>query len=365
MLAACVFVSTVMPVPMSASAVTWVCGDVNNDGSVSLSDVTSFNKYLNGMVDLVDYTKADTNADCVVDVVDRMILSNYITRVITSLPYTADGGGYASATTATTAVNSGMGYTIFDAATGAYASSYYLDANPIQDNSRAVIGEDNRESDDTLSGVVKLYTNAGGLGTGFVVDAHTIATAAHCVFNKSTGSFNTTNASLNRIEIYDENGNVEKTITNMYEVHIPNAYISDVTNRHLYDYALITVTDDLSAYADFNLGIATDGIIGSNAVVKVTGFPGDKNGKWTASGNIVTNSVFDYDRRLIYNADTKSGESGSPLYVRSEYGENGYNTVIGIHTSYIGFANCGVRMTTELLHFYKNNSNISWGDTDE
>lgn len=403
MLAACVCVSMVMPIPMSASAVTWVCGDVNNDGSVSLSDVTSFNKYLNGMVDLVDYTKADTNADCVVDVVDRMILSNYITRVITSLPYTADGGGYASATTATTAVNSGMGYTVFNpnAAEGEneYAGSYYLDANPIQDNSKIMIGGfDTRYEDNELTGVVKIIVD-GWCGTGFVVDTHTIATAAHCVFDKyDDGTFQNTGRELERILILDKNGNVQTEIplTGIYQVHVPNAYISYSEDQHRsYDYALITVSEELDSDICLNLGIMTDGRIGledengdGEEYVYCTGFPEmkyeslyndgvDRHEKLTDKGYICSDAdLWDPERRFCHNIDTSVGNSGGPVYIKTIDKSNStetetkyYYTVIGIHIGEENIdededpdINCGVQMTTDLLHFYKNNPNILWGE---
>ena len=397
MLAACVFVSMVMPVPMSASAVTWVCGDVNNDGSVSLSDVTSFNKYLNGMVDLVDYTKADTNADCVVDVVDRMILSNYITRVITSLPYTADGGGYASATTATTAVNSGMGYTVFNPDDGTYASSYYLDVNPIQDNSKIIVGdEDARQYDYELSGVVKIRCkkDIGGYldGTGFVIDDYIIVTSAHNLINSHDlgyeGDFQDTKYELEKITIHSTNEVVEeelKVITDAYEIHIPNAYITNpiqyganAVECSPYDYALIVLnkTDEnkLSEYACFNLGIPADGIMGSqNKLVYNTGYSGDSaSRKHTGTGYIVSDqNALSPERNFYHNIDTSIGHSGSPVYVKTQYTDPStqkittYNTVIGIHSCGIDSngdgtlnesdANCAVQMTTDMLHFFKNN----------
>lgn len=362
-------------VPVSADSVTWMCGDVNNDGTVSLADVTSFNKYLNGMVDLVDYSKADTNADCVVDLVDRMILSKYISRVITALPYTAEGGGSSYATVGAASVNSGMGYTIFDATTGAYASSYYLDANPIQDNSRDVIGEDDRYGHDALNGVVKIIKDDTTFDTGFVVDAHTIATAAHCVFSYGSGTFQNANKVIDKILILDNNGVIEMEITGMYEIHVPNAYISSANEaKRCYDYALITVTEDLSDYICFDLGIMTDGMMQDSEKVYSTGFPKKANDvyvndaidlhqKFTGEGYITSESELGTAaRRFCHTTNTYSGNSGGPVYVVKEYNGTTYNTVIGIHTRADNQKNQGIQMTTELLHFYKNNPNISWGE---
>ncbi|MBQ8688630.1 MAG: trypsin-like peptidase domain-containing protein [Ruminococcus sp.] len=399
LLAVCVSLLVVMPVPMSAEAVTWVCGDVNNDGSVSLTDVTSLNKYLSGKVELVDYTKADTNADCVINAIDALILNKYITRLITSLPYTAEGGGYASATTATTSINSDMGYTIFNAS-GAYVDEYTLVSNPVKDNSREIIGVDNRYSDNALLGVVKIFTDYQ-VGTGFFVDAHTIATAAHCLFDYQNGTFSNSKVQISSICVYDESGNRIKTIRSAYNVHIPNNYITKCKNdstkneSYSYDYALITISEELGEYANFNLGIATDNVINSSLPVYTTGFPSDKTGKQTCAGNIMSfecpcdrDDEMDYTRNTVFDMDVMDGQSGSPVYTYMEYGGEKYYTVIGIaghgHTDYLrdengqivygenGLAietatvNYGPRMTTELLHFYKNNPNIDWqGKSDE
>lgn len=55
------------------------------------------------------------------------------------------------------ATNSSQSYTVFSAS-GTYKRSYTLQANPVQDNSRDIIGNDDRYSDNRLSGVVKIYT---------------------------------------------------------------------------------------------------------------------------------------------------------------------------------------------------------------
>ncbi|MDE6019650.1 MAG: hypothetical protein K2H01_01455 [Ruminococcus sp.] len=87
--------------------------------------------------------------------------------------------------------------------------------------------------------------------------------------------------------------------------------------------------------------------------------------------------TMDYDRNIITNVDVAAGQSGSPLYTYTEYDNKKYYTVIGIiaysHTECIDengnistsglvtqMVNYGPRITTEILHFYKNNPNIDW-----
>jgi V8-like Glu-specific endopeptidase len=366
--------------------------DINNDGVISLLDVTAFNRYLSGNIELVDYVRADLNANCVVDAVDSEILLRYITESNIALPYTNDGGGSSYASVGATSVNTLTGYTVFDATSGDFVYGYTLDANAITDNSRIVIGNDGRYRDDSLSGVVKIlvsYVDDFGItrktwGSGFVVDSHTIATAAHCVYKKRDNdptSFQDAIYSIEKILVLNNLGNVQLEITGMYDVHVPNGYISKESPNHWgYDYAMITVSEDLTAYAKFNLGIMTDGMMSDSEKVYCTGFPETVENpdgaeeivnnttylhqKFTGEGYIQADVANEMpERRFCHNADTFGGNSGGPVYVESVLGTNTYYTVIGIHTygNRANEVNGGTQMTTNMLHFYKNNPNIYWG----
>ena len=90
--------------------------------------------------------------------------------------------------------NNAVSYTVFSLKRGGtYKTKYTL--NPVDTlsstNARAVIGDDTRVVDFSKSGVVKInFTASNGesyWGTGFVVDEHTIATAAHCVCEQTNG----------------------------------------------------------------------------------------------------------------------------------------------------------------------------------
>ena len=96
--------------------------------------------------------------------------------------------------------NNAVSYTVFSLKRGGtYKTKYTL--NPVDTlsstNARAVIGDDTRVVDFSKSGVVKInFTASNGesyWGTGFVVDEHTIATAAHCVCEQTNGK-NATNS---------------------------------------------------------------------------------------------------------------------------------------------------------------------------
>lgn len=389
--AVCVCSGMVMPMKGSADGV--LIGDVNNDGDVTLSDLTHLNRYLAGQVELVNYVSADVNQNCVVDTVDAQIILQYLTDIIPSLPYIGYGGGSSYASVGAASVNTLTGYTIFDATNGEMVGAYSLDANAVTDNSRVIIGEDTRYGDDALSGVVKILTvfedSTGTLNnsisTGFVVDSHTIATAAHCVFKRGSGDFQDSKVEIQKILILNNLGNVQLEITGMYDVHVPNGYISKSdTECKGYDYAMITVSEDLTNYANFNLGIMTDGMISDSEKVYCTGFPRlvestvngetistvqndiySEHNKITGEGYIQSDIANEQpERRFRHNIDASDGNSGSPVYIESVIGTTTYHTVIGIHTygNMRDSINGGVQMTTNMLHFYKNNPNIVWGE---
>lgn len=278
------------------------------------------------------------------------------------------------------AVNSSQTYTVFNAKTGLRVSSYTLDANPFKDNSRYTVIDDKRYIDNSVIGAVKIVFTNGTMGSGFVIDEHTIGTAAHCVFNKDGGSSSNSKVSIRKILILDNHGNVIKTITNVSNTHVPSRFINLPLNNpeySYYDYAMITVSDDLTDYMCFNLGVMMNSMVGTDLVAYCTGFPVKVNGKtvngYDNNGNEIHTKYTDYgniqsanDYVFYYNIDASEGDSGCPIYIKTTYNGDIYYTIIGIHTvatsldGEIYLRGGGIRMTTNLLHFYKNNPNINY-----
>lgn len=225
----------------------------------------------------------------------------------------------------------------------------------------AIIGDDDRVVDFTKSGVVKILTNSA-MGTGFVVDSHTIATGAHCVYNQT----------INNILLFDVNGNVSLSATPL-EYHVPTKYIierSKGRETNEYDYALITVEEDLSNYACFDLGVMLPNFVGSQNAISVTGFPGVVNNQlvnnstihnmYTGNGVTLDSAGHDIkpDLQFIYNNDITGGNSGGPVYVSKNYYGKVYYTVIGINVGSSDDYGIATSINTDLLHFYLHNSNI-------
>lgn len=285
---------------------------------------------------------------------------------------------FAFDTNASTDSSSFRVYKRYNATTGAYLGDYSLTTNfstnsdSDSDSINTVIGDDDRVVDFTKSGVVKLMTSNNYVGTGFVVDDHTIATAAHCVKGYK----------ISAIRLFDTDGNIEQTATPV-ETHIPQKYIANAQDSVNYDYALITVSEDLSAYEMFDLGVSLDTAIDNNTAVSVTGFPKyinndyenevnnyTINNMYTGNGvlkyrddtTLVINSetkTFYKDSALFYTTDSSGGNSGGPVYVTTSYYGEVYYTVIGIHNYGLGSINLNsaTRMTPELLRFYLSNPN--------
>lgn len=297
------------------------------------------------------------------------------------------------------AVDSAITYYSYNAKTGEFLNEYTL--NPLgvigaTQNSRSA-GIDDRVLDWTKQGVVKIIfgnSEGTGIGTGFVVSEHVIATAAHCVYGNS----------INKIMIFNGNSDdyieltpVEYHLSKKFSEEYPiskdfgNSGRQDAEREsRCCDYALITVKEDLTDYMCFNLGVATDTAIENAVAITVTGFPGDVrnnkvntidlNNMYSCTGLLVDMeehinncesaeycylNMYKYLQNeelvLCNNAYTTSGNSGGPMYVTESYNGDVYYTVIGIQTSGVDTkTEMATRITTDLLHFYLNNENLNW-----
>lgn len=283
--------------------------------------------------------------------------------MVLSLSYTANSSD---------AVNTARAYRVYNAKTAQYLRSYTLAPLTESYNTRAVIGDDDRVIDWTKSGVVKIINTDDSFGSGFVVGEHTIATAAHCFYDFYRSK---TFSKVSEILLFsNENNIVHQTSVTPVEYHIPLSHINgnEVSKN---DYALITVKEDLSDYMCFELGVPLDSFVNgsTNATVSVTGFPSKVNGvtvnthnehmMYTGNGKILPEPN---ESLLHYDTYISGGNSGGPVYVTESAGGKTYYTVVGIATGSLTDSGLtttyswGPRMTTDLIHFYKSNSNIKY-----
>ena len=356
------FVCTMPSVKVSA---TTIYGDVNNSGTVDLTDVSMLNLYLEGSVSASSINKkyADVDQNTVLDVCDLKTLKAYLTYSISYLPYNESGNPF-NCNSYVFPSDSTRSYTKYNCSTGA-TSTYTL--NALSNYMPRTGNYDGRQIDSSANAksVVKLeYKKNDGQwysGSGFIVDKHIIATCAHCIHNGT--SFNTNYT----IKIYDSNGSTLLNTLYAKELHVPNSYIANPSGTD-YEYGLIYVDSSLSSYGNIALGNATDYFMTTYSDVSISGFPGEVSGspvgnvRYFETGSVLSTST---DALLKSTAYVSLGDSGGPMYI--EYSLNGtpFRSAIGICEGFVPTSpyndrySIGVRITTPILRFYMDNEYIN------
>ncbi len=336
-------------------------GDINCDGDVDIVDLVYMQQFLNGSM-YADGEKAerlDLNQDYVINEYDKSRLSSIVMGVISQ--NTIDSVCTSNLPSQTD--RQYKKYTISSASETTY-TLYSLNEIP----NRVIIGNDDRTPESGLAGVVKITNSNGSTGTGFVVDSHTILTAAHVIYKRSNHSF----SSSVTCDIYVNNTPLAVPI-NVTELHVPVSFTTDGINdtaSSIYDYAIITVSNDLSSFINFDLGILRNNVSNFNNDIYVTGFGGAsdlnnypistnlQNVKSTGMGNLLPSISGVWNNCIYYDVDIVGGDSGGPVYMIND---DGSKTVIGINTAQHASTplyNLGTRITPDILHFVYNNSNL-------
>lgn len=384
--------------------------DINQDGTVDILDVIKFNKYLNGYFSYPNYNLLDLNRNQIVDASDALVIMAKVTKNTYSACFIdrPHVGSNAPTTevevafpTYTYAVNNGVSWNTDAIAywkknviTGT-TKTYWLNPSvtPLQQTSYStnlddgiIDGNDTRYST-TLPencGIVSIqYTDssAGGVytGSGFFVAPHIIATAAHVV-KGVRNSYPLT------ITMHNADGTLSNQTLHPVEVHIPYQYLySDASTVN--DYALITVSDDLSNVPYFSIGDCFnlfdnhfDGV-----PIFVTGNPGkiregtgqeidntDERKLYSESGSVYTNADDANGRNSLFRftTDISKGDSGGPVYTitKNKTGNNVTYTYTALTTAtttfYVNpYINAGPRFTKYHQMFYNGNSYAIYEDT--
>lgn len=355
--------------------------DVNRDGRVSPADLVQLNKYLWGAYSYTNYNLCDVNQNLVADAADaeclklRVLGNDYSsayysrkTENVVSMP-----SNFSWVTLSQSSSNSeGRSYLRrrYDNNGNPTGMSVYTltpnkmtlpeSSNPVAEP-RLVIGDDDRikSKKEENSGIVFLqFSNdyIEGTATGFVVGDHEIATAAHCVYDKeeNTGWYSMS------IKTYNSNGNIINNNLHPVEVHFPRSYTS--SEDMMYDYALITVKEDLSDRVHFSLGTPYYAPTYSNIPIYVAGSPSDMAGLYYAEGNILNKSFIDQTDVFYYDVDVSEGQSGGPVYTITKIGDECVYTAVAINVGESAYYNLnfGSMITDYSLQFYLNNPNASY-----
>ncbi len=388
--------------------------DIDRDGTVSIRDVLCMNDFLNGKYSFPSSIDLDINQNKIIDYADSLA----IMAKLVSLPHSVkfvditenlnpqqivseemlaesefvEGVLFPSEEIAEpyAAVEDSREYYKFDCSKRTYTTytleikpevqTSSLDANELNSVS-TIDGDYYRVNGNGMDGIVYFTVN-GSSGTGFIVGDHTIATAAHCVFNYKSTSTNIVDKFYKgaAVTMCDVNGNVipSKKYT-VEEIHIPKGYVDIASPKDSgaaspYDYALVTVSEDLSSYTHFRLGIPSPNYINNMDEVKifVSGFPDDANKYVSTSVGHESKDRSSNEQRLYYTNDMYAGMSGGPAYTVTDIYENEnfrerINTVLAVntarHVSSLTFEflyASGTVMNSHLLKFYGVNPNIGY-----
>lgn len=372
--------------------------DINRDGVVNDTDYMVLMYYLKGMRYESNYNLLDANRNQIVDWADVTYVLNYllgvneqqrfisrdynsITNTVTESYVTFPSfSGFASDNQAgSTTARSYTKYTINSSGYKTSVSTYTLtpSTTPVSTNSNSnpdgiVDGSDTRYTT-TLpenSGIVKIQCG-NAVGTGFIVNNHVIATAAHVV----NGVGNSNKIS---VQTHNSDGTLSSTTLTPIEVHIPSSYSTSVS---MYDYALVLVSEDLTSYPKFQVGSSYNltATNFSSVPIYVTGNPAtvyegtpyeiDNSSDWklySEKGNIANTTSS--DTMVRYNTDTSGGDSGSPVYTITKItvGNNSsyVYTALAVHDG-VSSQNLGARFTKYHQQFYNQNFDSSlYGETE-
>ncbi|MEO5681149.1 MAG: serine protease [Chitinophagaceae bacterium] len=183
------------------------------------------------------------------------------------------------------------------------------------------------------------------IGTGWLVSPRTVITAGHVVYMHDHGGW------ARSIEV----------IPAMNDAARPYGSCSSSTFRSVngwtgsknsdYDYAAIVLPancrlGDRTGW--FGLAVKDDAFL-RNAILNLSGYPGDKGGnqQWFMSRKTKSVSA----RRIVYDIDTMGGQSGSPVWILV----NGQRYGVGVHTNGHLSGNSATRIVTAVY-----NNMIAW-----
>lgn len=341
--------------------------DPNGDGHLTVADAAYIYQCLAGVAKPSNLSQLDVDDNDVVSDVDAIKIQRYVAGLSTM---SLMGGDELNSVAAN---DTSTDYVVYDAQKGEYKRSYSLsvmnDDNSNTASPNGIVGNtDDRIQDWSNRGAAKIICGVH-VGSGFVVGRHTIATAAHVVFDTEDDQA----YKIDDILMFD--ADQTKHSFTPKEYHIPRMFMNATDYTTFDDYALITVEEDLSDYMSFNLGEITDTAAYHQITIETVGFPriinpdlpgediinyGSHNDERLSTGLIIKAN----SKIFRHTADTSEGNSGGPIYIVESVNGVTYHTVVGINvaepSSPFSPYNIGVRFDASALKFYKGNPNIQY-----
>lgn len=222
--------------------------------------------------------------------------------------------------------------------------------NPFENNSRSIIGEDDREPIDNTttfpySAISYLQmTFADGCsaeGTGFMVSANCMLTAGHCFMCKNHGSYV---SSMTAYFGYESSSSYLTSITATSDNAIFYTDPNYTGSQKNYDYGYVVFETNVGNTTGwFGLSAKADSAL-EDLEVDVSGY---RYGVLYQCDGTITSVA---SKRLKYDADTEPGESGCPVYI---YGSTYGHQAVAIHThgtSVLETKNSGWRITSTFIN---------------
>ncbi len=370
--------ASILVMNVSATQMTFLQGDVNGDGNVNTVDSVFLSEYLLGTVN------ADENIVTRMDVDENEIIDMYDVRSIQNFCFGLSLPTYITVNTLLTNINNEeRTYWKHDcSSSNPYSYTQYV-LNSNQNRSRAIPGIDNEIDDEEMNkNVVKIrfrdsQSGENGLASGFIVDDHVIATAAHAVTDYGAIGEDNSFSSNIKVYIYSDEGETLLKQCNAKYVHVPKDFMdyskANSELRRSYDYALIYVEEDLTEYGICNIGYMTDEFMQSGTKVVTSGFTSYDNGesfqRYYSAGRI-EDFTSTQNENKTYRYKTvgygHEGKSGGPSYYERTVNGNTTKVVIGIYThggindyNGVNYGSRGVRITPTIARFWLNNEMIN------
>lgn len=163
--------------------------------------------------------------------------------------------------------------------------------------------------------VIKFSGSSGThYGTGFMIGANAVATAAHNLNHPTHGRATSITC---YVGVASGVSAVHKElITDTSRFLRPASW--DSTKAYRYDYGVIKLSKDVSSVGSFGFGVYNDSVLSSNTFT-LMGY--GTNGYPSAASSRLSN-IGTHD--FYYAIDTRGGDSGAPVFYRTGY-------VAGIH----------------------------------
>ena len=183
------------------------------------------------------------------------------------------------------------------------------------------------------------------IGTGWLISPRTVITAGHVVFLHDHGGWA---RSIEVIPAMNDGARPYGSCTSSTFRSV-NGWTNSKNSD--YDYAAIILPQNCrpgDRTGWFGLAVKDDAFL-RNAILNLSGYPGDKGGnqQWFMARK--TKSVG--GRRIVYDIDTMGGQSGSPVWILL----NGQRYAVGVHTNGLSSGNSATRIVTPVF-----NNMIAW-----